>query len=127
MRYTTGLKQFDEVNMLLKFLYLSEDNSVKFENSIGCVFELKMRDDGQLVRKSLSTPVQLEMTDNMDNMFLFAVIDQLKKQTAEVFPESFKNRWEEVRSLCQANLGFNYLIQNPINKPMPMNKEKNYD
>ena len=127
MRYTTGLKQLDEVNTLLKFLYLSEDNAVKFENSIGCVFELTMCDNGQLVRKSLSTPVQLEMTDNMDNMFLFAVIDQLKKQAAEVFPDSFKNRWKEVKSLCQVNLGFNYLVQNPINRPMPMNKEKNYD
>ena len=116
-RYITGLRKLDEVNTLLKYLYLSEEHYIEFKNEIGGIFQLKMRDDGNLARVLKNGPIpDFEVTDNnMDHMFLFAVIDQLKEQPATLYPERFQNRWLEIKDMCWATLGFNYLNQEKIN------------
>jgi hypothetical protein len=39
-RYINGIYALDEVNILLKYLYLSEDHFVEFKNKLGIRFKL---------------------------------------------------------------------------------------
>lgn len=108
-RYKTGLAELDEVNILMKYLYLSEEHSVIFQNTIGIQFKLSMTDDFELKREMLNGAVPgmiLPCTDFTCNT-LIAIIDQLKEQPAVEIPNSFKNRWEEVRTMTLGNLALN--------------------
>ncbi len=108
-RYTTVLKQFDEVATLLKFLYINEEHTVKYRNSMGFMFTLRMDDNGELIRKIDGMETEM-MSPEMTHMELIAVIDQLKKDPAEVYPDLFETRWDEICKIYENLLGFNAAI-----------------
>lgn len=108
-RYKTGLEELDEVNMLMKYLYMSDEHYVMFENTIGIQFKLTMTDDFELKREMINGAIPgtiFPCTDFSCNV-LMAVIDQLKKQPAAELPGSFQNRWEELRTITAGNLALN--------------------
>lgn len=107
-RYITGIYALDEVNILLKYLYLSEDHFVEFKNKIGVRFKLWMKDDSTLVRKMINGVTDMEFTsDDINHKTLMGIIAQLKEQPASMFPDSFENRWDELKDLTMVNLALN--------------------
>lgn len=111
-RYINGIRSLDEVNTLLKYLYLSEDHFVEFEDAMHIRFKLWMKDDSTLVRKMLNGFTDMEFTsDNFNHKLLMGIIAQLKKQPASEFPDNFENRWEELKEMTMANLALNEMHQ----------------
>ena len=131
-RYTTGLVAIDEVACLLKYLYLSEEYSVEFENSIGIRFSLKMNDDMELHRIMLNgvSPGMDFPCPDMTHTHLMAVVDQLKEAPAVEYPEEFGSRWDEVKSITALQIGHNeYFQTNGFKNPSDKSKSarKNQD
>ena len=112
-RYITGLNAIDEVACLLKYLYLSEEYSVEFENSIGIKFSLKMNDNMELHRIMLNgvSPGMDFPCPDMTHTHLMAVVDQLKEAPAIEYPGEFGSRWEEVKSITALQMGHNEYFQ----------------
>lgn len=115
-RYYNILAIFDEVNILLKYLYISEEHFVEFKNSIGVPFRMWMDDKCEIFRKNLNfsddvPPIQGDVT----HLELSGIVDQLKKQPAVVFPDQFESRWEEVKTMYINLAGFNYMHQQRMN------------
>lgn len=109
-RYWSNLKNFDEVNLLLKYLYINEDHSVKYYNAMGFQFKLRMDDDGELLRTVNGLETELTSPE-LTHLELFAIIEQLKKADPEIYPDLFKTRWEEIEQMYNNLAGFNGLLQ----------------
>ena len=109
-RYWSNLKNFDEVNLLLKYLYINEEHSVKYHNSMNFTFTLRMDDDGELLRTVNGLESELKSPE-MTHLELFAIIEQLKKAEPEIYPDMFKTRWEEIETMYNNLAGFNALLQ----------------
>lgn len=109
-RYVTNLDRFDEINLLLKYLYLSDEHFVTFENTIGIRFKLYMDDDFELRRQMLNgiTGTVFPCPD-INHTTLMGIVDQLKEQPAAEFPEQFTNRWDELKAMATANLALNQI------------------
>lgn len=111
-RYINGINALDEVNILLKYLYLSEDHFVEFKNKMGVRFKLWMKDDSTLMRQMINGVTDMEFTsDDINHKTLMGIIAQLKEQPASEFPDTFKNRWEELKEMTMANLALNDMHQ----------------
>lgn len=117
-RWITNLEKFDDINILLKYLYLSEDHNVEYENSMGTVFSLRMEDDMELKRKivkGFEGTVGLEFKGHdMTHEHLMAITEQLKETPAKDFPERFSNRFEEIKTITLSNLALNYNRQKSL-------------
>ena len=105
-RYTTGLDAIDDISMLLKYLYMDEDAYVLFENSIGVKFKLTIDKNLELTRtmvNGVSSPVSIDGNDITPSVLL-AIVEQIKEQPAEQFPDRFTNRWEEIKTMTLSNI-----------------------
>lgn len=105
-----GLRDIDDIAILLKYLYIDEDAYVIVENSIGLHLMISMNEHLGLSKVLLDGVIkdQPPMEDNeMTPLVLSAVVSQLKEQPAEQFPERFKNRWEEIKTITSSNIALN--------------------
>ena len=105
-RYTTGLDAIDDISMLLTYLYMDENAYVTFENSIGVKFKLTIDKDLELTRTMIngaSRPVSMDGNDITPSVLL-TIVEQIKEQPAEQFPNRFTNRWEEIKTMTLSNI-----------------------
>lgn len=111
-RRKDGLRDIDDIAILLKYLYMNEDAYVIVENSIGLHLKIMMNEHLGLTKVLLDSLTgvrdQRLIEDNdMTPLVLSAVVSQLKEQSAEQFPEEFENRWEEIKTITLSNLAIN--------------------
>jgi hypothetical protein len=67
-----------------------------------------MKDDSTLVRKMINGVTDMEFTsDDINHKLLMGIVAQLKEQPAAMFPDSFENRWDELKDLTMVNLALN--------------------
>lgn len=105
-----GLRDIDDIAILLKYLYIDENACVIVENSIGLHLKIMMNEHLGLTKVLLDGAVkdQHPIEDNdMTPSVLHDVVSQLKEQPAAQFPERFKNRWEEIKTITSSNLALN--------------------
>ena len=104
-----GLRDIDDIAILLKYLYMDEKAYVIVENSIGLHVKIMMNEHLGLAKILLDGVVknQLITENDMTPAVLSAVVSQLKEQPAEQFPETFKNRWEEIKNITLSNVALN--------------------
>lgn len=105
-----GLRDIDDIAILLKYLYMDENAYVIVENSIGLHLKIMMNEHLGLTKVLLDGAVkdQSPIEDNdMTPLVLSAVVSQLKEQSAEQFPERFENRWEEIKTITSSNIALN--------------------
>lgn len=105
-----GLRDIDDIAILLKYLYMNEDAYVIVENSIGLHIKISMNEHLDLSKVLLDGVYKNQLLTEGNDMtpsVLSAVISQLKEQSAEQFPERFKNRWEEIKTITSSNIALN--------------------
>lgn len=103
------LKSFEEIKILQQYLYMNENNSVTMRNKLGVQVQIRMTDSLQYLGKNLNFPNVPEMNFDGDmNIKVFMeLIRQLKDQPAEIYPNRFNNRWDEISELITSNLAVN--------------------
>lgn len=109
------LDDLPDVLTLCQYLYMKEENCVEVPGAVpGTVFRLSMDEELNIVsrfkpkfgdRESEFMPpaVDREMTVKG----LLNVVDNLKEMPAVEFPKSFKNRWDEVRTIALGTVATN--------------------
>lgn len=101
MRIINGFKYLDDVNILLKYLYMSENNSILYKNAINVEFKLNMNEDFSLIKTTVTgaMPGQKFNGDELSISDLIAIVEQLKDSPAIKFPDHFTNRFDEIKNM----------------------------
>lgn len=103
------IEGFENIKILQQYLYMSEEHNILIHNSIGVPLRLRMGDNGRYMCQNMNFPDLPETcwASEMTINTTLDVIEVLKKEPAVEFPKRFKNRWEEVKALTQANVALN--------------------
>lgn len=94
---------FDEIKKLLQYLYMSENHKIVYNNGL-CDLEMTMTPGMCLMIRNMNFPDFPPTHKEINLSEMMAIIEILEKTPATEFPNAFKNRWEEVKSICAANM-----------------------
>jgi len=110
MRTKEGLKDIEDITILLQYLYMDENHKIVIKNSIGVPLELYMNDDFEIGCRNLNFPSvpPMDWRSESHPSNLIGIIYGLKKEPAKEFPERFKNRWEEIKTITLSNMTLNF-------------------
>lgn len=109
MRKRSVLKTIEDLKTILQYLYLDESHTVTVENVIQVPFELSVDDQGNLLGRNLNFP-ELPKTDWNEALTVPNIRDmvsQLEEQDAVRFPDSYPNRWEEIKGIVSIQMAVN--------------------
>ena len=108
MRTTDILFELEEIPILWQYLYMNEDHYITVDNGV-TQLEIRMTENCYFHAKNLSFPNLPDMsyTDMMTIPNMLGIIEQLKHVPPVEFPNEFKSRWEEIRTITAANVAQN--------------------
>lgn len=100
-----GLLAIDNICILMKYLYMSKDNSVEVVNKFGRVNQIKLNEsmefevlDLTLHNENPEIPAHKEA---ISLEILISIIDYLHRIDAKYFPDYFTSRWNEIERMVQ--------------------------
>lgn len=109
MRLKETLFSLSEFTVLCQYLYMDEKHTVTFSNGVTDL-SLRMNDDLSVICKNLRFPDVPEVIWN-DEFYpanCLNIIALLKEMPPEEFKDgSFSSRWDEIKTITLANLGYN--------------------
>ena len=105
------LDNFEDVKTLCQYLYMSEEHKVVIRNNIGVPLEIYMTEECEIMCQNLNFPdtPPFNWESQSSPRTLMSIIEVLKKEPAVELPNSFKNRWEEVKNITAANVAQNHM------------------
>lgn len=96
---------FEDMKILMQYLYMSEDHSIVIHNSIGVPLEFSLREDLTCMCKNLNYPeIDARLYDLTPDK-LYDIVQVLKEEPAK--ESSFENRWNEIKTVTLANVALN--------------------
>ena len=109
MRTKDRLNAFEDVKVLQQYLYMSEDHSIEYVNIAGCALSICMDEDLRVWSRSASFPdaPAMNISSDFTPAFCMDLVEYLREVPAKEFPDRFKNRWEEIHTICCANAWLN--------------------
>ena len=116
MRTKDGLRNIEDINILLIYLYGNKEHEVKIPGRVpGTWFRFRISDDFELEEDFLPS-ISGERTkwmgfrkcQNLSLQTLVAIIDNLKVLPPEKY-KRFQNRWEEVSAITREMLSMTRL------------------
>ena len=104
------LDKFEDIKILQQYLYMGEDHFIIVTNSIGVKLEIRMNENLDYYCKNTNFPDLPEScwSSTMTNRTMLSIIEQLREEPPLEF-SMFESRWEEIKSVCCANLSLNSL------------------
>lgn len=105
----TLLEGFEDIKTLQQYLYMSEDHHIRITNCLNVPLELRMDEQCQYWCQNLHFP-ELPETNWSSNMTIETMLDiiyDLQNTPATEFPDRFKNRWEEIKTLTRMTVAVN--------------------
>lgn len=92
-----------------RYLYMSDEHYIEIENVIGVKLRIRMGENLHYYCKNMNFPDLPDacFSESMTNKTMLGIIDQLKENPATEYPNSFKNRWDEIVSITSANVAQN--------------------
>jgi hypothetical protein len=108
MRTKDTLLEIADVAIFYQYLYMDKDHKITFNNDLTNL-TLSMNDSLHVMCRNCNFPdlPPSDFSDMLTLPYILAVIDRLKDMPATEFPSSFKNRWEEIKTITQTNLTLN--------------------
>lgn len=103
------LDGFNDIRTLQRYLYMSDEHYIEIENVIGVKLRIRMGENLHYYCKNMNFPDLPDacFSESMTNETMLGIIDQLKENPATEYPNSFKNRWDEIVSITSANVAQN--------------------
>lgn len=108
MRTKNMLKNLDEIALLCKYLYMSEDHFITINNGMADI-QIRMAENGHFFSKNMNFPDLPDLRSSCDMTVpnMLGIIAYLKKQKPVLLEDVFENRWEEISETTKANLALN--------------------
>lgn len=103
------LDGFEDIKVLMQYLYMSEDNSILIHNCINVPLKIRMDENCQFKCQNMNFPELPESNwaEEMTVPVMLDIIEKLKEEPAVEFKERFKNRWEELKNVTKINVSLN--------------------
>lgn len=108
MRTKDELFMLGEISTLLQYLFLSESHTITFNNGLTNL-KIRMDENFNILCQNLSFPdlPESNFSEQMTPLYMLGVIQILQETPSEEFKGSFKNRWDEIKTVTLANLALN--------------------
>ena len=115
MRLKQVLDDIDDVAILYKYLYLDPNHKVTFNNGLTDL-QIHMTDGCAILCKNMSFPdlPETNFSDTVTLIYAMGIIGILKNTAPEEFPQRFSSRWDEIKTITQANCALNQLNRRGI-------------
>ena len=109
MKTKDELFAFQDIAILLQYLFIDDNNYIEIENCMGIKLRISMNENMDYYCKNMNFPDLPDMywSSKMTNKVMISIIGQLKKQPPDEKYNTFKNKWEEIKSITLSNLWLN--------------------
>lgn len=106
---TVLIKKFEEIKILQQYLYMHKDHFVEVTNVINVTLRIRMDEnlDYWCQNMNFEDVDEMRWSGDMTNGIMLSIIEQLSDTPAIKYPERFKSRWDEIKTLTIANLSLN--------------------
>lgn len=110
MRKRDILLEIEDVSIFYQYLYLSPEHHIIVNNGLTDL-KFELTDDLKIMQTNLSFPEFGASNRPLDLTNILGIIDKLKNTPPNQFPETFKNRWQEIKETTKSNLALNFFSE----------------
>lgn len=108
MRNKDTLLEIGDVSVFYQYLYLSPEHHIIVNNSLTDL-KFELNDSLRIIQTNMKYPQFGASNQPLDLTNILGIIDELKKTPPNQYPETFKNRWQEIKETTMGNLALNLL------------------
>ena len=106
MRNKDMLLQIKDVAIFYQYLYMSPEHNIVVNNGLTDL-KFELNDNLRIMKTNMNYPQFGASNDPLDLTNIMGIIDKLKEMPPTQFPETFKNRWQEIKETTMSNLALN--------------------
>ena len=110
MRTKDMLKEIEDVAIFYQYLYMSPDHNIVVNNGLTDL-KFEVNDKLQVMKTNMKFPEFGATNEPLDLTNIMGIIDKLKEMPPNQYPETFKNRWQEIKETTLGNLALNFVNQ----------------
>lgn len=108
MRDKDTLLEIKDVAIFYQYLYMSPEHNIIVNNGLTDLkFELTA--NLRIMQTNMRYPQFGASNEPLDLITIMGIIDKLKEMPPNQFPETFENRWQEIKETTVGNLALNLL------------------
>lgn len=104
------INDFDDIKVLLQYLYMNEKHSIIVENIYGIKLKYTMDENLHITCLNLKTNSTIGTYNSFSSPIqMLELIEYLKSEEPLELNNSAKNRWEEIRTIVKSTVALNKL------------------
>ena len=108
MRSKNILKEIEDVAIFYQYLYMSPEHNIIVNNGLTDL-KFEISENLQTMKTNMSFPQFGATVEPLDLTNILGIIDKLKNMPPNQYPETFKNRWQEIKETTLGNLALNFI------------------
>lgn len=107
MRTKDTLKEIEDVAIFYQYLYMSPEHNIIVNNGLTDL-KFEVNDNLQIMKTNMNFPQFGATNEPLDLTNILGIINKLKTMPPNQFPETFKDRWQEIKETTLGNLALNF-------------------
>ena len=107
MRNKDTLLEISDVAVFYQYLYMSPEHNIVVNNGLTDL-KFELSDNLRIMKTNMNYPQFGASNEPLDLTNIMGIIDKLKEMPPNQFPQSFKNRWQEIKETTISNLALNF-------------------
>ena len=108
MRNKDILLEIGDVSVFYQYLYLSSEHHIIVNNGLTDL-KFELTDSLKIMQTNMNYPQFGASNQPLDLTNILGIIDKLKNTPPNQYPETFENRWQEIKETTMSNLALNLL------------------
>ena len=108
MRNKNILLEIGDVSVFYQYLYLSPEHHIIVNNGV-TELKFELDDNLRIMQTNMKYPQFGASNQPLDLTNILGIIDKLKNTPPNQYPETFKNRWQEIKETTMIDLTLNLI------------------
>ena len=106
MRNKDILLEIGDVAVFYQYLYMSPEHNIVVNNGLTDL-KFELSDNLRIMKTNMNYPQFGASNEPLDLTNIMGIIDKLKEMPPNQLPQTFKNRWQEIKETTIATLALN--------------------
>ena len=106
MRTKDILLEINDVAVFYQYLYMSPEHNIIVNNGLTDL-KFELSDSLRIMKTNMNYPQFGASNEPLDLTNIMGIIDKLKEMPPIQFPQTFKNRWQEIKTITTGNIELN--------------------
>ena len=106
MRTKNMLFEIEEATIFYQYLYMSPEHHIIVNNGITDL-KFECTDDLRIMKTNMRFPQFGAVNEPLDLTNVLGIIDKLREMPPEMYPDTFQNRWQEIREIALMHIATN--------------------